>query len=196
MIRARLLTLLSLPLLACPVLASAVEPFRAQVFRTFMPDAGPSAFAILLGPNLALCYDDLRGGVNQVWRGSIDLSPTFQAKINQPAAIRGTPFYKETTVQPVRIGEPSAHAITRPVVVPDPGEHWLEVTAALVDVLRVVVLRPPAGVQQRAASILDARLRTRSAVLVVQGAWPRVEARLSTDRSAWRGPGAGSGSRS
>ena len=39
--------------------------------------------------------------------------------------------------------------LSRTVLVPDPGEHWLEVTAALVDVLRVVVLRPP-GVGHRA----------------------------------------------
>src|SRR5688500_17574453 len=83
--------------------------------------------------------------------------------------------------------------LSRTVLVPDPGEHWLEVTAALVDVLRVVVLRPPASVDERTAGILDARLRTRSAVLVVHGRWPRVEARLSTDESAWSGPAAGSG---
>src|SRR5918993_455435 len=78
--------------------------------------------------------------------------------------------------------------LSRTVLVPDPGEHWLEVTAALVDVLRVVVLRPPADVSERNASILDSRLRTRSAVLVVHGQWPRVEARLSTLESAWSGP--------
>ena len=83
--------------------------------------------------------------------------------------------------------------LSRTVLVPDPGEHWLEVTAALVDVLRVVVLRPPASVDERAASILDSRLRNRSAVLVVQGSWPRVEARLSTEESAWSGPAAGTG---
>jgi hypothetical protein len=83
--------------------------------------------------------------------------------------------------------------LSRTVLVPDPGEHWLEVTATLVDVLRVVVLRPPASVDERTASILDSRLRNRSAVLVVQGHWPRVEARLSTDESAWSGPAAGTG---
>jgi hypothetical protein len=83
--------------------------------------------------------------------------------------------------------------LTRTVLVPDPGEHWVEVTAALVDVLRVVVLRPPASVDQRTAGILDARLRSRSAVLVVHGGWPRAEARLSTEDSAWSGPGSGSG---
>ncbi len=83
--------------------------------------------------------------------------------------------------------------LSRTVLVPDPGEHWLEVTAALVDVLRVVVLRPPASVGERSAGILDSRLRTRSAVLVVHGAWPRVEARLSTETSVWRGPDRGTG---
>ena len=83
--------------------------------------------------------------------------------------------------------------LSRTVLVPDPGDHWLEVTAALVDVLRVVVLRPPASVDERTAGILDSRLRNRSAVLVVHGRWPRVEARLSTDESAWSGPRAGTG---
>jgi hypothetical protein len=83
--------------------------------------------------------------------------------------------------------------LSRTVLVPDPGEHWLEVTAALVDVLRVVVLRPPASVDERTAGILESRLRTRSAVLVVQGRWPRVAARLSTEESAWDGPAAGPG---
>jgi hypothetical protein len=83
--------------------------------------------------------------------------------------------------------------LSRTVLVPDPGEHWLEVTAALVDVLRVVVLRPPASVDERTAGILDSRLRTRSAVLVVHGHWPRVEARLSIEESTWSGPASGSG---
>ena len=83
--------------------------------------------------------------------------------------------------------------LSRTVLVPDPGEHWLEVTAALVDVLRVVVLRPPASVDERTAGILDSRLRTRSSVLVVHGRWPRVEARLSIEQSGWSGPVSGSG---
>ncbi len=83
--------------------------------------------------------------------------------------------------------------LSRTVLVPDPGEHWLEVTAALVDVLRVVVLRPPASVDERTAGILDSRLRTRSSVLVVHGDWPRVEARVSVEGSAWTGPASGAG---
>ena len=78
-----------------------------QVFRTFMPEAGASAFAVALTPELALCYDGWRGGVNQAWRGTIDLAPTLRAKINQPAAIRGDVFYAESLVQPLRIGDPT-----------------------------------------------------------------------------------------
>lgn len=83
--------------------------------------------------------------------------------------------------------------LARTVLVPAPGEHWLEVTAALVDVLKVVVLRPPATVDAKSAAILDARLRARSAVLVVQGDWPRCEARVSAERVAWAGLDAGRG---
>jgi hypothetical protein len=83
--------------------------------------------------------------------------------------------------------------LSRTVLVPDPGEHWLEVTAALVDVLRVVVLRPPVHVSERTAGILDSRLRTRSAVLVVHGEWPRAQARLGVEESRWHGPAAGIG---
>jgi hypothetical protein len=83
--------------------------------------------------------------------------------------------------------------LSRTVLVPDPGEHWLEVTAALVDVLRVVVLRPPASVDERTAGILDSRLRTRSAVLVVHGDWPRAQARVSVEETRWTGPLAGGG---
>ncbi len=81
------------------------EEKHPQVYRTFMPEAGPSAFAVVLSPDLALCYDPLRGGVNQAWRGSVDLKPTLQAKINQEAAINGTVFYREATLQPLRIND-------------------------------------------------------------------------------------------
>lgn len=82
--------------------ARAAEPL---VFRTFMPDSGPSSFGVVLAPELALCYDYLRGGVNQVWRGSLELAPTWQAKINQPAKIVGVVFYAEKTVQPLRVND-------------------------------------------------------------------------------------------
>ena len=83
--------------------------------------------------------------------------------------------------------------LRRTVLVPEPGELWLEVTAALVDVLKVVVLKPTTLVDPKSASIIDARLRSRSSTLVVWGEWPQVEARLSAERVAWRGADHGRG---
>jgi hypothetical protein len=81
--------------------------------------------------------------------------------------------------------------LDRTVVVPAPGEHWLEVTAALVDVLPMVLLRPPGTVSEkslvRTAGRLGARLRKRSATLLAQGPWPGCEARLSVTSSRWVG---------
>jgi hypothetical protein len=78
---------------------------QTQVFRTFMPGAGPSAFGVVLHPEMALCYDPLRGGINQAWHGTLDLSPTLRAKINEPAKLKGTVFYEEVTVQPLRVND-------------------------------------------------------------------------------------------
>lgn len=83
--------------------------------------------------------------------------------------------------------------LARTVLVPEPGEQWLEVTAALVDVLPLVVLRPPARVAEHAAEKLGARLRKRGSVLVALGAWPRCELRLSTSEPQWSGVGLGHG---
>ena len=83
--------------------------------------------------------------------------------------------------------------LRRTVLVPEPGELWLEVVAALVDVLKVVVLKPATLVDHKSASVIDARLRARSSTLVVWGEWPRVEARLSAERVVWDGVGHGRG---
>lgn len=96
------------PLLAAVFTLSATATDYPRVIRTFMPDAGPSAFAVQLSPTLALCYDPLRGGVNQLWHGTIDLAPTYQAKINHPAKISGEIFYHETNLHPLRLGTPDA----------------------------------------------------------------------------------------
>lgn len=83
--------------------------------------------------------------------------------------------------------------LSRTVLVPEPGEHWLEVTAALVDVLRVVVLAPTGPIDPKSASVIEARLRSRSAVLVALGQWPRSEAALTTEATLWTGADRGHG---
>ncbi|CAN5498302.1 hypothetical protein BH10ACT6_BH10ACT6_06730 [soil metagenome] len=99
--------------------------------------------------------------------------------------------------------------LERLVLVPHPGEQWLSVVSALVDVVSVVLVRPPvrsgAGsatghvrIGEAAASKLASRLRQREAVLVSlgdgsSGAWPRSDARLTVTESNWAGIGAGFG---
>ncbi|CAN5206726.1 hypothetical protein BH09ACT11_BH09ACT11_10360 [soil metagenome] len=83
-------------------------------------------------------------------------------------------------------------ALERTIVVPDPGEIWLEATAALIDVVTLVVVRPPTRVTEAAASKVSARLRKRGAALVALGEWPRADARLSAT-SVWTGPETGEG---
>lgn len=81
------------------------------VHRTMLPDCGPSSFAVALGPDLGFTYDPGRGGINYAWRGAfVDLSPTWKAKINAPAEVRGAIAYRETVRFPLRLtragGEP------------------------------------------------------------------------------------------
>lgn len=84
--------------------------------------------------------------------------------------------------------------LDRLVFVPRPGEQWLAVISALVDVVPLVVARVPAGVREGAVTNrLASRLRQREASLIVLGAWPQSEARLSVTESEWAGLGAGHG---
>lgn len=83
--------------------------------------------------------------------------------------------------------------LSKVVLVPDPGEHWLEVSAALADVVRLVVLRLTEPVPPARAGVLAARLRKRSTALVVWGDWPGCEARLSLQQGRWSGPQRGAG---
>jgi hypothetical protein len=89
--------------------------------------------------------------------------------------------------------------LDRLVLVPRPGEQWLAVVAALVDVVSIVLVRPPTPSQgvprvgEATAGKLSSRLRQREAVLVSVGDWPRADARLAVTESAWAGIGAGFG---
>lgn len=87
--------------------------------------------------------------------------------------------------------------LSRVVLVPEPGEHWLEATAALVDVAQVVLLRPPWTADSVPApttlSRLRARLRKRATALVCWGEWPGAEVRLSLRSTAWIGASDGHG---
>ena len=93
--------------------------------------------------------------------------------------------------------------LDRLVLVPHPGEQWLAVVAALVDVVSIVLVKPPSGavagapgvprIGEATAGRLSSRLRQREAVLVSLGDWPRADARLTVTESSWAGIGAGFG---
>lgn len=81
----------------------------------------------------------------------------------------------------------------RLVLIPDPGQSWVQVLAACIDVLGVVLLAPPRRVHDAEAARLSGRLRERGSALVVLGDWPRSEARLRITESCWGGIGSGYG---
>jgi hypothetical protein len=88
--------------------------------------------------------------------------------------------------------------LERLALVPDPGQQWPVVVAALLDSFDVVLLKPPARVRQGDARRLMARTRERGSVLVVKESpatpWPeRAELRLTVDGGDWRGLRAGFG---
>jgi hypothetical protein len=83
--------------------------------------------------------------------------------------------------------------LERTIVVPHPGEHWLSVTAGLVDVTTVVLVKPPVRISEHQAERIKSRLRQKDSALICWGEWPHCEARLSVRESAWVGLGRGYG---
>jgi hypothetical protein len=83
--------------------------------------------------------------------------------------------------------------LERTVLIPEPGDSWLEVAAALSDVMPVIVVQPPRPVTQHQAARIAPRLRQHDALLISVGDWPRAEARLHISRSEWTGIGRGHG---
>lgn len=83
--------------------------------------------------------------------------------------------------------------LERLVLIPHPGDQWLAVTAAVADVMGVVVARPPARTGDAAVSRLAARLRQQGTTLLVLGPWPQSEAMLSISQTRWHGIGHGHG---
>jgi hypothetical protein len=86
--------------------------------------------------------------------------------------------------------------LDRLVLVPKPGDQWLAVTAAIADVMTVVVTKPPRVASEGNLARLSARLRQRGSTLIVVGShsvWPQSEALLSLSESRWSGIGDGHG---
>jgi membrane protein implicated in regulation of membrane protease activity len=81
----------------------------------------------------------------------------------------------------------------RLALVPRPGEQWATVTAALLDALDVVLVRPSHRVRQADARKLVARARERGSVLVPLGPWEGADLRLEVASARWHGVGQGDG---
>lgn len=84
-------------------------------------------------------------------------------------------------------------ALDKLVLVPHPGDQWLTVTAAMVDVVSVVLTRIPQQIAASDASRLMARVRQRGAALITMGSWAHSDATLSVTGNNWQGLGAGTG---
>jgi hypothetical protein len=95
-------------------------------------------------------------------------------------------------------------ALDRLALVPYPGPEWVNVVAALVDGVDVVVAAPPGPVNAQVASRLTARARQRGCVLVPliswsgsaassPGRWAGTDVVLESVRSVWEGLGQGRG---
>ena len=84
--------------------------------------------------------------------------------------------------------------VERLAVVPDPGGNWPMVTAALLDAIDIVVLRPSTRIRPQDARRLGSRTRERGGILIVAGSWPEgADVRLTTEQSRWTGLGDGHG---
>ncbi|MDN4609771.1 hypothetical protein [Arthrobacter burdickii] len=83
--------------------------------------------------------------------------------------------------------------LERLILIPDPGSQWLTVTAALVDVVPVILTRAPEHLAPTEWARLRARLRQRGAALITLGAWKQSDSTLGVAESAWEGLGAGTG---
>lgn len=78
--------------------------------------------------------------------------------------------------------------LDRLALVPDPGEHWLDVVATLSDALDVLVVHPPGRPRDADVRRIAARMRQRGSTLIVLGSsWPGSELRLTVGRSTWLG---------
>ncbi|WP_204015030.1 hypothetical protein [Virgisporangium aurantiacum] len=83
--------------------------------------------------------------------------------------------------------------LARLALVPQPGDRWAEVVAALIDGFDMVIVAPPAGIPARLASSLMARTRQRGCVLIPTGPWPGSDLTLKVVERRWRGVGRGRG---
>jgi len=147
--------------------------------------------ALDMAPTVAgLLPGGLKTGAAYTIEGSTSLVMALMAGPSQAGAwcgVVGVPTFGTEAAAAAGID------LERLALVPYPGDQWLPVTAALADVLTVVVVRPPMMPSDGTVARLMSRLRERGTTLIVLGRWPAAEARLEVTRSEWHGLGEGHG---
>ncbi|GAB3616332.1 hypothetical protein GCM10027416_08890 [Okibacterium endophyticum] len=131
---------------------------------------------------------ELRAGVTYSVSGSTTLAMAMLAAPSRAGlwcGVVGIPAFGVEAAARWGIG------LERLVLVPDPAAQWLQVTAAMADVMTLVLTRPPAGVAPAEVARLASRLRQRGATMIALGDWPQSEARLTVSENRWHGIGAG-----
>ncbi|THJ68730.1 hypothetical protein E8P82_02205 [Arthrobacter echini] len=132
----------------------------------------------------------LQSGSSYAVRNSCTLAMALLAGPSATGAwccVIGVPDFSAEAAQGLGIN------LERLILIPDPGSQWLSVTAALVDVVSVVLVRAPDHLAPSEWARLKARLRQRGAALITLGAWKQSDSTLGVAESAWEGLGAGTG---
>ncbi|MGH3742394.1 MAG: hypothetical protein ACRDT1_13860, partial [Micromonosporaceae bacterium] len=83
--------------------------------------------------------------------------------------------------------------LSRLVLAPYPWEHWTKVTAALLDGLDVVAVKPSSPVSAKQAQQLAARAKQRGGVLIPYGGWAGADITVEATDQIWHGLARGSG---
>jgi hypothetical protein len=164
-------------------LQQRIREMQATKLDSRALDTSPTVAGLLPGGTL-------KTGVAYAIEGSTSLAMALMAGPSQAGAwcgVVGVPSFGAEAAAAVGID------LERLALVPYPGDQWMPVTAALADVLTVVLVRPPLPPSDGTVARLMARLRERGATLIVLGRWPNAEARLEVTRSEWGGLGVGHG---
>ncbi|MDO5498703.1 MAG: hypothetical protein Q4F67_03370 [Propionibacteriaceae bacterium] len=172
------------------VLEELASRVRAMEGRT--PDA--RAVLPVLPALKPLLPRGLQGGSCYVVGGSLGVATALLAEASAAgewSAVVGVPEFGAEAAAAQGVD------LARTLLVPDPRDEWLTVVATLVDVLPIVLARPPGRLAPKEITRLEARVRDQSCVFVVLQdgpvRWPRAAAALEVGPSQWSGLAAGRG---
>jgi len=196
------LTTAAAPSPASPMdLVSPVRPadelarLRDRIARVEGRSAGRDAPALPAPAGLAGRLPGLRAGCAYATDASMPLLTRLVAEPTRAGiwcAIVGMPEFG------VEAARDAGADLSRLVLIPHPGDRWVGIAAAAIEVMGLVALRPGGRVTDGQAARLAARLRERGTVLLAERppggpGWPQAEAALRVRGHAWSGLAEGHG---